>query len=321
MPLTAPHKAPAVAAVSPHRSSAIPSFEAPHAATLQESLERLPLSGLVSLDSSVTSPSSAEMDAAMSPSEEDRTNKAAAAEPSPHTLAPVQATSWFGSFCSWLFGSKTASPPAGNQAVSFLDSSPPAAPATKLEDQDEVARAMTAKEALVEKIRPVSIGDAFSRMESEDGDEESNLRSLDHVMRIQAETPAAPSKPSPGMGADPVSNGASRASSFWLTMADEDGDIEDALSDNNKDLSRYQRLTRVQDAQVARAARRMQEQPVGVSPQRLLRRRRDPAPEAKAIHNVFSEMEQADSDEVDKIKRTPELRLALLQANHHHIVA
>lgn len=297
----------------------------PHARTLQESLERLPLSGLVTMGSSASQGSVADLD----DGEEIQESRPSGAVAAPGKLQaaaqPAAPTSWFGSFWTWMTGSSSSATvnaaSSGNQAVSFLDTPPPIRPATP-ESIEETWRKRIAREARMEKSRPVLIGDAFSDMESEDGEQQRQLQQRDHALRVFAETKPRPSEPCPGMGADPMTNSASQASSFWATMADEDTDIEASLSDSSKDLSRYQRLTHVQDAQVARAASNLRhEQGVGVSRERLLKRRSDSSFEAKSIHDEFRDMEDRDAREVDQLKRSPYLRMLQLDTREKRIVA
>merc|ERR1719424_2798811 len=88
----------------------------------------------------------------------------------------------------------------------------------------------------------VAIEDDFSRRETEDLDAIDRVKREDRALRIDAETPKRPSMPAPANFKH--ESGSTHISNFWGTLADEDGEIEQALAQDGDDLTEYQRLNR-----------------------------------------------------------------------------
>jgi len=306
----------------------VPSQQQPsveHPLQKQQQPQQHQHAGLVSLDAALTSRNEGLEDS--SPSEAPRS---AAQEPTtlaPRVLQPPAYQqpappqhSWLTHLWSWITGSKTSEPaakPAAPVGAAFL-ATEAHEHAPRLEVR-EALRQRTAREAVEEMSHPVLIGDAFSALEAEDANAEDSLRSWDHGLKVMTENRPEPAKPSPGMGIDPVTNGASDASSFWNTMANEDEELESSLNENSKDLSKYEKITHLQDVQMAGVTARSAADPKAdgatVRMQRLLHRKPDPAIQA-GLHDVFSEMEKTDGQEVDRIKKSPYLRMMQLSEKH-----
>merc|ERR550525_1539117 len=119
-------------------------------------------------------------------------------------------------------------------------------------------------------------------MEDEDSSTEERLKGEDRFLRMTAETPLAPQHVAANHR-----NGA-RASGFWGELESEDADIETALA-NEQDLTRYQQLTRVQDAQVNNAVKQMEKAVKPATTETL--RHNDSGFEAKSIHDTWAERE------------------------------
>jgi hypothetical protein len=158
----------------------------------------------------------------------------------------------------------------------------------------------TARAALDDGNRIVSIGDEWGRMEEEDSSTEQKLKGEDKFLRLTAETPQAPQPVAPSHR-----NGA-RASGFWGELGSEDADIETALT-NEQDLTRYQQLTRVQDAQVNNAVKQMEK--VKPTPSGETLRHNDAGFEAKTIHDTWAEREANDREHERRIHADPDLRM------------
>lgn len=105
----------------------------------------------------------------------------------------------------------------------------------------------TATAAQNDGLADMAIGDEWSRKEGEDIAWMDQVRREDRALRLDAETPKKPSLPA----AFPLErSGSTHISNFWQTLADEDADIEGALTQNGDDLAEYDRLKKLQDAKV-----------------------------------------------------------------------
>merc|ERR1740123_1314926 len=117
---------------------------------------------------------------------------------------------------------------------------------------------------------------------------------------MTAETPLAP------QAVEASHRNGARASGFWGELESEDADIETALSDE-RDLTRYQQLTRVQDAQVNNAVKAMER--VEPTPSGETLRHNDAGFEAKTIHDTWAEREANDLEHERRIHADPDLRM------------
>jgi len=292
-----------------------------------EALRHAPLSGLVSVDSSFSARAAglAENSPPSKPSQPEAAKvqqPLIRAQPVYHHQEETQG--WFSSLWSWITGSQPAASTtvaptaAAADHVSFLGTAAAGARSTRSPRDD--LRQRTAEDAMEEMSQPVLIGDAFSELETEDAGVEDSIRSWDHGLKVMTETRPAPAKPAPGHGSDPMdNNGVSEAGSFWGTMASEDAELEASLNENTKDLSKYEKITHLQNAQVASASEAMKADVGAVAPeQRLLHRKQDPAIQA-SLTSAFSDLEQADAEEVDRIKKSPYLRMMQLREKHRKL--
>lgn len=100
-------------------------------------------------------------------------------------------------------------------------------------------------------LADVAIGDEFSRKEKEDISLIDRVKREDRALRIDAETPKRPAMPAPANYVH--EHGSTHISSFWGTLADEDADIESALTQDGDDLTEYERLRKLQDEKVRNA--------------------------------------------------------------------
>jgi len=158
----------------------------------------------------------------------------------------------------------------------------------------------TARQAFEDGNRIVSIGDAWGRREDEDSSTEEKLKGEDRFLRMTAETPLAP---------QPVENAhrnGARASGFWGELESEDADIQTALADD-RDLTRYQQLTHVQDEQVGNAVKQLDKATKSRSADVL--RHSDSGFGAKTIHDTWAEREANDREHERRIHADPDLRM------------
>lgn len=106
----------------------------------------------------------------------------------------------------------------------------------------------TATSAADDGLSSVSIADDFKRKEAEDISLIDRVKREDRALRIDAETPQKPAMPAPA--AFVHDKGSTHISSFWGALEEEDGDIEQALTENGDDLTEYERLRKLQDERV-----------------------------------------------------------------------
>jgi len=94
----------------------------------------------------------------------------------------------------------------------------------------------------------VSIADDFRRKEAEDISLIDQVKREDRALRIDAQTPQRPAMPAPTNFQH--DKGSTHISNFWGTLEEEDADIESALTNNEDDLTEYERLRKLQDEKV-----------------------------------------------------------------------
>jgi hypothetical protein len=104
----------------------------------------------------------------------------------------------------------------------------------------------TASAANNDGLADMAISDEWSRKESEDISLLDQVRREDRALRLDAETPKKPSLPATTI----ARSGSTHISNFWQQLADEDVEIEAALTENGDDLSEYERLKQLQDSKV-----------------------------------------------------------------------
>jgi hypothetical protein len=109
----------------------------------------------------------------------------------------------------------------------------------------------TARSTHDDGLADVFIEDDFVRKEREDVALVESVKREDRALRLDAQTPKKPSMPAPANYQHSL--GSPHVSSFWGTLADEDGDIENAVSSDNYDLEEYERLKRLQDEKISTA--------------------------------------------------------------------
>lgn len=107
----------------------------------------------------------------------------------------------------------------------------------------------TAMAAHNDGLADMAIGDEWSRKEKEDISLLDQVKREDRALRLDAETPKKSALPA-ASAVDAERSGSTHISNFWQTLADEDADIETALTENGDDLEEYERLKKLQDAKV-----------------------------------------------------------------------
>lgn len=158
---------------------------------------------------------------------------------------PLPSDGFFGSmghfFHRVLFGVDPVVAPPPTQAPPV----DPNAGRPAFSKQDIEKNAMSAHD---DGLADVVIADDFARKEQEDISLIDRVKREDRALRIDAETPQRPSMPAPANFKH--ESGSTHISSFWGTLAEEDGDIEAALTQDGDDLTEYERLRKLQDEKV-----------------------------------------------------------------------
>lgn len=237
---------------------------------------RVPFSGLVELRSSTNPPvelqeSGAEEDAwwmtpaprsasEAAPTEESAVHAqqpAVALAATPATEAPATQPSaasatadtkwgWWSSLLSWFTGQTAPAPSKKTAAVrgaSFVNVQQRA-----LRPRIKADPALTQRAAEDDRGRDVQIEDAWRRQEDYDEGDVERLHHEDEASRVEAEEKAAPQKGRKTA----LESESSKISSFWKSLETEDAEIESSMDD--KDLNRYESLSKQQADEVTNAA-------------------------------------------------------------------
>jgi hypothetical protein len=278
------HKAPAVkrVRVSAAQQSAVGMAtrtalraKAHHDSTDYQSTDyRVPFSGLVELRSSTNPPaelqeSAAEADAwwmtpaprstSEVPTEEPAVHaqpavalaatpaiEAPATQPSAASATADTKWGWWSSLLSWFTGQTAPAPSKKTAAVrgaSFVNVQQRA-----MRPRIKADPSLTQRAAEDDRVRDVQIEDAWRRQEDYDEGDVERLHHEDEASRVEAEEKAAPQKGRKTA----LDSESSKISSFWKSLETEDAEIESSMDD--KDLNRYESLSKQQADEVTNAA-------------------------------------------------------------------
>jgi len=226
--------------------------------------------------------------------------------------AQPQHHGWFWSFVDWMAG-RTPTARRARHPVSLLGQNPPRQNLHPSKDQpfpvpaDIVGNRHprpsiedVAQQTAVDGAGAVYVGDEWSRMAEEDVTDERRIRGEDLFLKQTAETPGNKSTYNISAKRDDVPE----AGSFWRQLEHEDKDIQQAFI-GEQDLTKYHKLTRIQDEQVVNAVSQM-ERPVPAYTGGKDNHTNDL--EAK-IHEPWPDMEAKDRERERKIHADPFLRM------------
>jgi hypothetical protein len=231
-----------------------------------------------------------------------------------NTAAPVGFFGWVWSEVSWFCGFGSASPTSPPPATKAKALRTPHSKTYKKDVQG--ARIDGTYLAAKEDARHVFLpSDSWGEQEQQDEEKEDMIHREDVAERVMAETKESPRG---FTGEEVEERRASHASNFWAEMEQEDGQIEEAMQENTQDFTTYEKLQKLQDAQVERAQKGIKHAgdlantPRAGKDQKIDLRRQDKSFEAKGIHDSWADMEKEDFATQEEVRRSPDLQMMQL---------
>jgi hypothetical protein len=228
------------------------------------------------------------------------------------TASSASFLGWIWSEITWLFGVGGTNTPAVVVASAPKQVEPvPRSTFLPMPKQD-IERTARATKADGDHI--VALQDTWSGFEQDDDVAEERVAREDTAARVEAATREAPH-----VATREVRKARSGAhiSGFWAALEQEDGQIASSL-DGTDDLSRFERLTHLQDEQVARASEQM------VHDSEMANRRSanalrhsDRSYEARGIHDPWEQLEADDRENEERVHRNPDLQMLQLDHARH----